>query len=211
MKKKFLSAIAAFTMLIAVFVPIVAEPSPHRDNQATIDKQEITVDESTITIESDGSTTVGPVIEFKNSSMTDEAAANTAKGQNSNYSYVTVFKLDANEPAASLISNYPISFKVKISGAKKGEKYYIYRLNEENGSVVETLDCSVDEDGVVTIKGIKCCTTFIVAKDTTSSGSGSSSSSGGKVVTCEDANGKGWVWSEAKGTCVYSVTNTATK
>ena len=210
MKKKFLSAIVAFTMLVAVFVPIVAEESPHRDNQATIDKQEVKVDDTnTITIESDESTTEGPVIEFKNSSMTDQAAENTAKGQNSNYSYVTVFKLVANDSAANLISNHPISFKVKISGAKKGDKYYIYRLDAENGSVVETLDCSVDEDGVVTIKGIKSCTTFIVAKDTSSSGSGSSS--GGKVVTCEDANGKGWVWSEAKGTCVYSVTNTATK
>ena len=210
MKKKFLSAIVAFTMLVAVFVPIVAEESPHRDNQATIDKQEVKVDDTnTITIESDESTTEGPVIEFKNSSMTDQAAENTAKGQNSNYSYVTVFKLVANDLATNLISNHPISFKVKISGAKKGDKYYIYRLDAENGSVVETLDCSVDEDGVVTIKGIKSCTTFIVAKDTSSSGSGSSS--GGKVVTCEDANGKGWVWSEAKGTCVYSVTNTATK
>ena len=41
--------------------------------------------------------------------------------------------------------------------------------------------------------------------------SGSGSSSGTKVVTCEEAEGKGWVWSEAKKACVYSVTNTSTK
>ena len=31
------------------------------------------------------------------------------------------------------------------------------------------------------------------------------------IVTCEDANGKGWVWSESKKACVYKVSNTSTK
>ena len=31
------------------------------------------------------------------------------------------------------------------------------------------------------------------------------------IITCEDANGKGWVWSESKKACVYKVSNTSTK
>ena len=31
------------------------------------------------------------------------------------------------------------------------------------------------------------------------------------IVTCEDANGKGWIWSESKKACVYKVSNTSTK
>lgn len=212
MKKKFLSGILALVMILAVFVPIMAEPSPHRDNQATLnsDPQTVTTGGNTVTIsKSENTTTEDPWIVFKNSTMTDQAAADTAKAQNSDAAYVTVFKLVANDPAANLISNNAISFKVRLNGALKGQRYYVYRLDGENGSIVQTMECSVEEDGVLTIKGINICNTFIVAKDPSSSGSGSGSGTG--VVTCEDANGKGWVWSESKGACVYSVTNTSTK
>lgn len=37
------------------------------------------------------------------------------------------------------------------------------------------------------------------------------SGSDNETVTCEDANGKGWIWSETKKACVYIVTNTSTK
>ena len=47
--------------------------------------------------------------------------------------------------------------------------------------------------------------------NTASKTTDTSSTSTTKVVTCEDENGKGWVWSESKKACVYSVTNTSAK
>ena len=58
------------------------------------------------------------------------------------------------------------------------------------------------EDGVITIKGndvkgdIKISATCAYPP---------------AIVTCEDANGKGWIWSETKKACVYKVSNTSTK
>ncbi len=203
MKKKFLSGILALVMMLAVFVPIMAEPSPHRDNQATIVPGTVDVGGKTINI---GNQKGDYWIVLKNSSMSNETAENTAKAQNSNAAYVTVFKLDASSLAADHVANNAISFRVKLSGALKGQRYYVY-LTDESGNYIRTVECSVDDDEYLTIKGVKEIKSFIVAKDPSSSGSGS----GTGVVTCEDANGKGWVWSESKGACVYSVTNTSTR
>ncbi len=203
MKKKFLSGILALVMMLAVFVPIMAESSPHRDNQATIVPGTVDVGGKTINI---GNQEGDYWIVLKNSSMSNETAENTAKAQNSNAAYVTVFKLDASSKAATYVRDNGISFKVRLSGALKGQRYYVY-LTDESGNYIRTVECSVDDDEYLTIKGVKEIKSFIVAKDPSSSGSGS----GTGVVTCEDANGKGWVWSESKGACVYSVTNTSTK
>ena len=86
-----------------------------------------------------------------------------------------------------------------------------------NGSI--GIPCFVKEDGIVWVKNIKSCSPFYLVKVATSNNSDnntntstdSSSTSTTKVVTCEDENGKGWVWSESKKACVYKVTNTGAK
>lgn len=207
MKKKFLSSILALTMLMVAFTPIMAEGSPTHDKQATVVEKTEGSGDSTITITSNSNVS-GAAIVLSNSSVPDDQAEKLAKGVSSNYTYVTVFDLEAKNGAAELIKNNGVNVSVKVDGVKKGETYVALRFTDVQSEPTK-FTCTVSEDGVVTINGITGCSHWVLVKDTSSSNSGSNS--GTKVVTCEEANGKGWVWSEAKKACVYSVTNTSTK
>ena len=202
MKKKILSGIVALAMIMAVFVPVIAENSPTHSETATIETKTTTVNGVSITITSDGSSASGAVITFAKSSKSNSEAASIAKdalsnsglSNASNYSFATVFDLSANDVAASAISTgNGISITVKVDGARTGDTYKCIHVKSDN--TTEILNCTVSSNGEVTINGIKSCSPFILVKDT----------------YCEQAKGNGWIWSESKKACVYSVTNTSTK
>ncbi len=219
MKKKLFSIILALSMVMAVFVPVMAEggKSSPVTKPATIEKQETTVGNTTITITSDTTQTSGAVITFKtNTSFSDNTAAAKAKAVSevSSYSYVTVFDLSANEAAKTALNGNSISITVNVDGAKKGDTYKAVHVKDDG--TTEVLGCTVGADGKVTINGIKSFSPFILVKATsTNSGSkyyDAKDKNQDGVITCDEEMGSSnWIWSESKGACVYSVTNTSAR
>ncbi len=132
-----------------------------------------------------------------------EVVASKASELPSSYAIVDMFELTRIDDDET---NVGFNLKLRVSSAKAGEKYFCVH---EKTSEVEVLQCDVT-DGYVTIKNIKSCSPFYLVKDTTPAKTTESTSTT-KVVTCEDENGKGWVWSESKQACVYKVTNTSAK
>ena len=97
----------------------------------------------------------------------------------------------------------------------------VWKSSDES---IASVSASEQDNSVATLKGLKegtvTISAYVYEKGKTSptvkaeykvqvlkKDSGSS----GKVVTCEEANGKGWTWSESKKACVYKVTNTSSK
>ena len=222
MKKKFLSSILALAMVLVAMTPVMAEdykPSPVVDGDVTVkpaaesvtngNGEKIAVvsgKDAQIPEDAIGMLVFGPVEEQDKTSV-DSAR----KSMPSNYEYKASFTLtpiDKNgqgDDDQSILSG-GVSVTLSVTGAKKGDTYYALHVNAD-GSYDTLKNCTVS-DGAVTVNGIDKCSPFILVKVTSSN---SGSNSGTKVVTCEEAEGKGWVWSEAKKACVYSVTNTSTK
>ncbi len=210
MKKKFLSSILALAMVFVAMTPVMAEDykgSPvWTDTKTETITEKVEVGGQTIRIGTvdDGFT---PTLKFSDTVKEESIAKvnSEVKKLPSSEKVAVVFELDAINGAENYITG-GVDVSFAVDGAVKGDNYYCLHITDDD--ITEELKCSVDSNGVVTIKGIKSCSPFILVKV---SSSNSSSNSGSKVVTCEEAEGKGWVWSEAKKACVYSVTNTSTK
>ena len=219
MKKKFLSSILALAMVLVAMTPVMAEDykgSPVGDDVKVRPASTTTTGSKEVNIMSEseiGSGKVGLIFSGLKTDMDEKSVNDAVAKLASNEKAVVKFCLtpvnqDGNpldDSTEVLGEGASINIKLVVDSAKKGDNYFALHVGKEGNT--DKLNCTV-EDGFVTINGIKECSPFILVK-VTSSDSGSSSST--KVVTCEEAEGKGWVWSEAKKACVYSVTNTSTK
>ena len=210
MKNRFISLFLALAMVFVSLTPVMADdnfvPSPSNDGVVTPNQELM----GNINFVAKGVT--GGLYFGKTDKSTDDAkkaAASVSSKLPSSYSIVDMFELEDTRETKS-----EFNLALNVPGAKVGDNYYCVH---DAASEVEVLDCTVLNDGIVWIKNIKSCSPFYLVKDTTSKSASTttttdtSSTSTTKVVTCEDENGKGWVWSESKKACVYSVTNTSAK
>ena len=231
MKKKFISLFMSMFMLVAVFVPAMAE-----DNYVGSSSNDVTTS-GTIEV---GGNTIYLVNSTTDKNYKEEAAllvtkASDASGEKTKVVYqnvqsgndaeykklvsgvsgleaVVVVDVSPNEKAKSIVGDdTTVQITIGYSGIEANATYYAVHIGENNK---EANKCS---NGVgtltFTMTGFSPVIIYKVVNNTTNKTTentdGSSSTS--KVVTCEDENGKGWVWSESKKACVYSVTNTSVK
>ncbi len=194
MKNRFISLFLAFALVFVSMTPVMAE----NGYVASVSNSGATVEKG-----------LPEDVTFGKTEKTEEdakkAVASKASELPSSYAIVDMFELTPATPGTQYNSGF--SLTLKVSSAKVGEKYYCVHVKSE--TEIEVLQCDV-ENGYVTIKNIKSCSPFYLVKDTTPAKTTESTSTT-KVVTCEDENGKGWVWSESKQACVYKVTNTSAK
>ena len=94
------------------------------------------------------------------------------------------------------LNNEKITLTLTGSQTEVGSSKNTYTLEYKDGAKESNYTVKEEKIGTLTVASAK--------KDD----DGGSSS---KVVTCEEANGKGWTWSETKKACVYKVSNTSTK
>ena len=235
MKKKFLSSILALAMVLVAMTPVMALDSP-TNNGAEVEKTTEKVNGTDITIggsdaefestekavikvtaaETDETktavkayTSASSVESLLSSNGTSGAVSEAKKvlgNDLSKASAVASFDVDANQVAVNALDGSAVAVTVKASGVSTSDK--VVALHFKSDGTIEVLPCTVNSDGSVTFN-ISSFSAVILVKVASTSGNNNSSSS--KVVTCEEAEGKGWVWSEAKKACVYSVTNTSTK
>ena len=234
MKKKFLSSILALAMVLVAMTPVMALDSP-TNNGAEVEKTTEKVNGTDITIggsDADFNSNEKAVIKVAAETNETKAAVNTYTSASSvesllssngtsgavseakkvlgndlsKASAVASFDVDANQVAKDALNGSAVAVTVKASGVSTSDK--VVALHFKDGGEIEVLPCTVNSDGSVTFN-ISSFSAVILVK--VASTSGNNNSSGSKVVTCEEAEGKGWVWSEAKKACVYSVTNTSTK
>ncbi len=193
MKNRFISLFLALALVFVSMTPVMAE----NDYVASISNSGATV----VSVLPDN-------VKFGTTDKTEahakEAVASKASELPSSYAIVDMFELTRENGSET---DEGFNLKLKVTSAKAGEKYYC--VHEKSATEIEVLQCDV-ENGYVTIKNIKSCSPFYLVKDTTPAKTTESTSTT-KVVTCEDENGKGWVWSESKQACVYKVTNTSAK
>ena len=132
---------------------------------------------------------------------------------------VALFDVDANQKAKDLLeegNSVGVIYVSNVAGVKKGDK--VSALHFKSDGNYEPLDCEAVGENSIFIDGLTSFSPILIVKEaanssstTTTTTTDTSSTSTTKVVTCEDENGKGWVWSESKKACVYSVTNTSAK
>ena len=131
---------------------------------------------------------------------------------------VALFDVDANQKAKALLTegnSVGAIYVSNVAGVKKGDK--VSALHFKSDGSYEPLDCEAVDENSIFINGLTSFSPILIVKEAANSSSSTttttdtSSASTTKVVTCEDENGKGWVWSESKKACVYSVTNTSAK
>ncbi len=140
----------------------------------------------------------------------------------SGYKFETValFDVDANQKTKDMLkkaeSRTGTITIYNVAGVNEGDELGAYHFT--NDSDYEPLECVATGANTITIGGLSSFSPVLIVKRAASSNSGStttttdtSSTNTSKVVTCEDENGKGWVWSESKKACVYKVTNTGAK
>ena len=234
MKKKFLSSILALAMVLVAMTPVMALDSP-TNNGAEVEKTTEKVNGTDITIggsDADFNSNEKAVIKVAAETNETKAAVSTYTSASSvesllssngtsgavseakkvlgndlsKASAVASFDVDANQVAKEALNGSAVAVTVKASGVSTSDK--VVALHFKGDGTIEVLPCTVNSDGSVTFN-ISSFSAVILVKVASTSGNNNSSSS--KVVTCEEAEGKGWVWSEAKKACVYSVTNTSTK
>ena len=234
MKKKFLSSILALAMVLVAMTPVMALDSPTNkgteveETTEKVNGTDITIGGSDaefdstekavikVTAETDETktavstyTSASSVESLLSSNGTSGAVSEAKKvlgNDLSKASAVASFDVDANPVAKNALNGSAVAVTVKASGVSTSDK--VVALHFKGDGTIEVLPCTVNSDGSVTFN-ISSFSAVILVK--VASTSGNNNSSGSKVVTCEEAEGKGWVWSEAKKACVYSVTNTSTK
>ena len=234
MKKKFLSSILALTMVLVAMTPVMALDSPTnkgtevKKDTETVNGTEITIggsdvanfnatDKAVIKVQAETTETKTAAATYKNATSVESllsekgssAALSTAKsvlGDLSKAEDAGSFDVSANDFAKEKLNGSAVKITVKAPAVSASDK--VVALHFKSDGQIEVLPCTVNSDGSVTFS-VSSFSAVILVK--VASTSGGSSNSGSKVVTCEEANGKGWVWSEAKKACVYSVTNTSTK
>ena len=212
MKNRFISLFLALAMVFVSLTPVMADddfkPSP--SNQGVVSPNQTEMGSIKFVPKDEGD---GIYFGKTNKSADDAKKAIDSKSSviGTSYSLVDMFELEDYRS-----SKTEFNLALNVAGAKVGDTYYCVH---DASSEVEVLNCFVKEDGIVLVKNIKSCSPFYLVKVATSNNSDnntntstdSSSASTSKVVTCEDENGKGWVWSESKKACVYKVTNTGAK
>ena len=236
MKKKFLSSILALAMVLVAMTPVMALDSPTNkgieveETTEKVNGTDITIGGSDAEFESTEKavikvtaaetdetktavkayTSASSVESLLSSNGTSGAVSEAKKvlgNDLSKASAVASFDVDANQVAVNALDGSAVAVTVKASGVSTSDKVVALHFKSDDGKI-EVLPCTVNSDGSVTFN-ISSFSAVILVK--VASTSGNNNSSGSKVVTCEEAEGKGWVWSEAKKACVYSVTNTSTK
>ena len=229
MKKKFISLFMSVFMLAALFVPAMAE-----DNFVGSSTNDVTTS-GTITV---GEKTIYLVNSTNDKNYKEEAALlvnnasvitnektktvydNVQSGNDGEYKKlvsgvsglkaIVVVDVTPNEAAKSILGdNTTVQITIGYAGIESNATYYAVHIGETNK---EANKCS-NGDGTLTftMTGFSPVIIYKVVDNTASKTTDTSSTSTTKVVTCEDENGKGWVWSESKKACVYSVTNTSAK
>ena len=233
MKKKFLSSILALAMVLVAMTPVMALDSPTNKGtevEKTTEKvngtefiiggsdDEFGSEKAVIKVTAETNETKNAVSTYTSASSVESllsskgasGAVSEAKkvlgNDLSKASAVASFDVDANQVAKDALNGSAVAVTVKASGVSTSDK--VVALHFKKDGTIEVLPCTVNSDGSVTFN-ISSFSAVILVK--VASTSGNNNSSGSKVVTCEEAEGKGWVWSEAKKACVYSVTNTSTK
>ena len=115
------------------------------------------------------------------------------------------------------VTNMAVTFTLNVSSMfADGTRVTVTHYHGDEFVEAQNYTVSAGEIAVTTTEGFS---TFYVSeyKEESKEESTPSKSYDAKdknqdgVVSCEEENGKGWVWSEAKKACVYSVTNTSTK
>ena len=229
MKKKFISLFMSVFMLAALFVPAMAE-----DNFVGSSTNDVTTS-GTITV---GEKTIYLVNSTNDKNYKEEAALlvsnasvitnektktvydNVQSGNDAEYKKlvsgvsglkaIVVVDVTPNEDAKSILGdNTTVQITIGYAGIESNATYYAVHIGETNK---EANKCS-NGDGTLsfTMTGFSPVIIYKTVDNTASKTTDTSSASTTKVVTCEDENGKGWVWSESKKACVYSVTNTSAK
>ena len=229
MKKKFISLFMSVFMLVALFVPAMAEDSfvGSSTNDVTTSGT-ITVGEKTIYLvnsTNDKNYKEEAALLVSNASVitnekTKTVYDNVQSGNDGEYKKlvsgvsglkaIVVVDVAPNEAAKSILGdNTTVQITIGYAGIESNATYYAVHIGETNK---EANKCS-NGDGTLTftMTGFSPVIIYKVVDNTASKTTDTSSTSTTKVVTCEDENGKGWVWSESKKACVYSVTNTSAK
>ena len=120
--------------------------------------------ETDITEGTDGLLVFGAVEKDEDKNCVETAKANMS----SDYTGVASFTLtpiDADgqgENDSDLISS-GLSIAFNVSGVKAGETYLVLHVNND-GSFDTLEDCTVENDGILTVNGITQCSPFIIVK-----------------------------------------------
>ena len=120
--------------------------------------------ETDITEGTDGLLVFGAVEKDEDKNCVETAKANVS----SDYTGVASFTLtpiDADgqgENDSDLISG-GLSIAFNVSGVKVGETYLVLHVNND-GSFDTLEDCTVENDGILTVNGITQCSPFIIVK-----------------------------------------------
>ena len=120
--------------------------------------------ETDITEGTDGLLVFGAVEKDEDKNCVETAKANMS----SDYTGVASFTLtpiDADgqgENDSDLISS-GLSIAFNVSGVKVGETYLVLHVNND-GSFDTLEDCTVENDGILTVNGITQCSPFIIVK-----------------------------------------------
>ena len=120
--------------------------------------------ETDITEGTDGLLVFGAVEKDEDKNCVETAKANMS----SDYTGVASFTLtpiDADgqgENDSDLISG-GLSIAFNVSGVKAGETYLVLHVNND-GSFDTLEDCTVENDGILTVNGITQCSPFIIVK-----------------------------------------------
>ncbi len=161
-----------------------------KDYKVTYSKDTTNVGTVTVTVEGKGNYK-GTVTRTYNItpaslSITTNSASKTYDGK----------PLTASGSIKGIVNNEKITLTLTGSQTEVGSSKNTYTLEYKDGAKESNYTVKEEKIGTLTVASAK--------KDD----DGGSSS---KVVTCEEANGKGWTWSETKKACVYKVSNTSAK
>ncbi len=229
MKKKIISLLMSMLMMAAVFVPVMAEDGGYvgsSTNNGVTTSGTISVGGTTVylvngTDAENYKNSPALLVSDAGSVTGDEKVqavySNVKNGNDVQYKKLVsgvdsleallVIDVSPNEQAKGIVNdNTTVSITISYKGIESNATYYAVHIGEKTQ---EANKCT-NGDGTLTFSmtGFSPVIIYKVVNDSKTTDSSSSSSS---VVTCEQANGKGWVWSESKQACVYKVTNTSAK
>ncbi len=228
MKKKIISLLMSMLMMAAIFVPVMAENSVYygsSTNNGVTTSGSINVGGRTVYLvngtEAENYKTspallVSDAVNVSGDEKVKTVYSNVESGNDAQYKKLVsgvdglkallVLDVRPNEAAERIVDGQTVSITINYKGIESNATYYAVHIGESNQ---EANKCT-NGDGTLTFSmtGFSPVIIYKVVNDSKTTDSSSSSSS---VVTCEQANGKGWVWSESKQACVYKVTNTSAK
>ncbi len=228
MKKKIISLLMSMLMMAAIFVPVMAENNGYvgsSTNNGVTTSGTISVGGTTVYLvngtdaenyNSSPALLVSEAVNVTGDEKVQAVYSNVESGNDAQYKKLVsgvdglkallVLDVRPNTQAARIVEGKTVSITISYKGIESNATYYAVHIGEKTQ---EANKCT-NGDGTLTFSmtGFSPVIIYKVVNDSKTTDSSSSSSS---VVTCEQANGKGWVWSESKQACVYKVTNTSAK